>query len=124
MGANLSVILPPGLRDIHPKIIYPRNTYGKFFFKKHVVSLVCMNANGFFVPIDVAVRLGASLHHGLRYLGIIEFDLRQDNKCVMMLQPDNKIIGMTENASKWFLMGSYIHEYNEMFSDISAVKNL
>jgi len=121
LGANLKAILPPGVRGIHEFMLSPKRLYGKFFFKKHLVTLVCMKKNGFFLTLDVGVRLGSCIEKGLYYVGILEFHLKEKNKCVMLTGPDGSILGMTENANKFFEIGTKMSDYNKSFDVIYPV---
>ena len=97
------------------------NFSGKMLMTNQLRNMVCLNKEGYLVPIQLGVRMNVMIESGVQFCGVMNFKLKKTEACVLLVNKIGKILGMTESAEKFFDKGESFMRYNKVFGRVFKV---
>ena len=121
MGEDLSILIPKPLKGCHREMIKVENISGKLLMTNKLRRMVCLNREGFLVPMELGVRLNVLIENGIQFCGAMSFKTKSENSFVMLVDKLGTTLEMTKPAVKYFERGSSLLQSNKGFEKVFKV---
>lgn len=124
MGKELDLLLPDPIKSYHKKLFALNSAKGggNLFMHQMSRSLIIKTKKGHLVPFEFGVRMNINQSNMIEFVGLLNFRKNDMDSCVVLLNKEGCITGVTQSAAKIFEEGTYLGEYNKEFENINEVR--
>ena len=86
-------------------------------------SMVCLNSEGFLVPMELGVWMNILIDNGVQFCGAMNFKTKASESCVLLVNKMGAVLEMTKSVMKYFQRDSSLLKNNKAFGKVFKVNS-